>query len=111
MYNTLYDVIHTNLTDANVGARKNRSCRDNLFVIGEVTNFVINGESKPIQLQNIDIQQCFDNLWLEATINSRYEKGVTCVLLNIIYIEKENADIAVKVSNALREKFKVKKQR
>ena len=34
MYNTLDDVIDANLTDANVGARKIRSCRNNLFVLG-----------------------------------------------------------------------------
>ena len=68
MYNTLYDVIDTNLTDANVGARKNRSCRDNLFVLGAVSNSIINGDSSPIQLQSIDIQQCFDKLWLEAPL-------------------------------------------
>ena len=32
MYNESYDIIDGSLTDANVGARKGRSCRDNLFV-------------------------------------------------------------------------------
>ena len=109
MYNTLYDVIDSNLTDANVGARKNRSCRDNLFVLGAVTNSVINGESKPIQVQSIDIQQCFDKLWLEATINSLYDAGVKHDLLNILYLENEKADIAVKVNNKLTDRFYVKK--
>ena len=57
MYNESYDIIDGSLTDANVGARKERSCRDNLFVIGAVSNSVINGESRPIQVQSVDIKK------------------------------------------------------
>ena len=46
MYNTLYKVIDQNLTDANEGARKNRSYRDNIFVLGTVNYSVINSGHK-----------------------------------------------------------------
>ena len=39
-YNDSYYTIDSNLTDGNVGARKCRSVRDNIFVIGAVTNSV-----------------------------------------------------------------------
>ena len=76
MYNDMYEVIDGHLTDANVGARKDRSCKDNLFVIGAVSNSVINGESRPIMVQSIDIKKCFDKLWLEASINALYDAGL-----------------------------------
>ena len=43
MYNDLYETIDTSLTDGNMGARKERNIRDNIFVLGAVINFVING--------------------------------------------------------------------
>ena len=38
IYINSYEAIDDNLTDANVGARKNRSVRDNIFVISAVNN-------------------------------------------------------------------------
>ena len=109
MYNTCYEVIDENLTDANVGARKDRSCRDNIFVLGAVNNSVINGDCKPIQVQTMDIMKCFDKLWLEASINSLYEAGLKCDILNLLFRENENAGIAVKVNNSLTSRTNVKK--
>ena len=98
MYNDSYEEIDKNLTDANVGARKDRSCRDNLFVLGAVNNSVINGDCKPIQVQTMDITKCFDKLWLEATINALYEAGLKSDVLNLLYNKNKNADIAIKVN-------------
>ena len=36
MYNDLYETIDTSITDGNVGARKERNIRDNIFVLGAV---------------------------------------------------------------------------
>ena len=105
MYNDSYDVIDKNLTDANVGARKERSCRDNLFVLGAINNSVINGSCKPIQVQTMDIMKCFDKLWLEASINALYEAGLKCDILNVLYEENKSADIAVKVNSSLSERI------
>ena len=41
IYIDSYETIDSNLTDANVGARKERSVRDNMFVVNAVTNSVI----------------------------------------------------------------------
>ena len=96
MYNDSYYTIDSNLTDGNVGARKNRSVRDNIFVLGAITNSVSNGNSPPIQIQVMDAIKCFDKLWLQACINSLYEAGLNIDPLNLLYIENRNAQIAVK---------------
>ena len=44
VYKDSYYTIDNNLTDGNVGARKLRSARDNIFVIGAITNSVVNGK-------------------------------------------------------------------
>ena len=61
MYNDSYYTIDSNLTDGNVGARKERSVRDNIFVISAITNSVRNGTSAPIQVQVMDAVKCFTN--------------------------------------------------
>jgi hypothetical protein len=99
LYIDCYEIIDSNLTDGNVGARKERSCRDNIFVTSAVTNSVIRGKSKPIQMQVMDVETCFDKLWLEACINSLYEAGLQDDRLNILYLENETANIAVKFNN------------
>ena len=108
IYEDSYEVIDSNLTDGNVGCRQNRSSRDNIYVIGAITNSVINGDSKPIQIQVMDIKTCFDKLWLESSINSLYENGLTTDKLNLLYIENKYANVAVKVNNKASKRFPVK---
>ena len=108
MYNDSYYTIDSNLTDGNVGARKHRSVRDNIFVLGAITNSVSNGNSPPIQIQVMDAIKCFDKLWLQACINSLYEAGLTNDQLNLLYIENRNAQIAVKINNRLSGRINVK---
>ena len=99
MYNTCYEVIDENLTDANVGARKDRSHQENIFVHGAVNNSVINRDCKPIQVQTMEIMKCFDKLWLEASVNSLNEAGPKCDILDMLFIKNENTGNAVKVNN------------
>ena len=46
---------------------------------------------------------------MEAIINALYEAGLQHDILNLLYIENETADIAVKVNNVLTDIFKVNK--
>jgi Pyruvate/2-oxoacid:ferredoxin oxidoreductase gamma subunit len=98
MYNDEYYVIDINITDRNVGARKERSVRDKIFVIYAISNSVINGRSPSIQVEVIDVKTCFDKMWLEACINAIHEGGVQKDHLNLLYIENKNAQIAVKIN-------------
>ena len=50
MYNDMYSTIDQNLTDGNIGARKNRNIRDNIFFLGAVLNSVKHGKETPIQI-------------------------------------------------------------
>ena len=76
-------------------------------MIGAVTNSVINGDSKPIQAQVMDIKTCFDKIGLEACINSLYENGLRDDKLNLLYIENIKAEVAVKVNDSISQRFPV----
>ena len=108
MYNDNYFTIDGNLTDGNVGARKSRNIRDNLYVINAVSNSIINGNMAPIQVSVTDVKKCFDKLWLQSTINALYEAGITNHTLNILYLENKNAQIAIKINSNLTARVDVK---
>ena len=101
MYNDEYEIIDTNLTDCNVGARRNRNIRDNIFVINAIMNSVVNGNEKPVDLELYDIETCYDALWLKETINSLYEAGIRNDKLCLLYKENQNANIVVKTSQGM----------
>ena len=107
-YNDSYYTIDSNLTDGNVGARKQRGVWDNIFVMSAISNSVINGKCTPIRVQVMDIGTCFDKFWLQACINSPFEAGLTNEKLNLLYIENRNAQIAIKVNNKLSTQINVK---
>ena len=56
----------------------------------------------------MDVEKCFDRMWLQETINSLYEAGLTNDKLNLLYLENKNAQIAIKVNNTLTRRFPVK---
>ena len=47
-------------------------------------------------------------MWLQSCINSLYEAGLKNDMLNLLYIENKNANIAVKINNSLSERRSVK---
>ena len=108
IYNDCYYAIDDNLTDGNVGARKNRNIRDNLFVLNAVINSVIHGKEKPIQVQVQDAEKCFDKLWLQATTNALHDAGLNSDMLNLLFEENKNARVAVKVNGKLTRRTSVK---
>ena len=80
MYNDCYETIDENITDGNVGASKSKNIRDSIFFLGAVSNYVIKGHEEPIQVQVMDIDKCFDKLWLQATTNALFEFVVLYLL-------------------------------
>ena len=98
IYNDVYPVIDSNLTDANVGARKGRNIRDNLFVLNAVTNSVIRGSEGACEVGVYDAEKCLDSLWAQDCINDMYNAGCTDDKLVLLYQGTQNSNIAVKTS-------------
>ena len=66
-----------------------------IYVMGAITNSVINGDWWPTQIQVMDRETCFDKLWLEASINSLHKNGLRNYKLNLLYNKHK---VAVKVN-------------
>jgi hypothetical protein len=91
IYNDEYEEIDSNLTDCNVGARKQRNVCDNIFVLNAVMNDAVNGHKEAVDIAIYDVEKCFDSLWLEECINDIYDLGLKNNKLNILYLMNQNA--------------------
>ena len=108
IYNDEYDKIDEGLTDSNVGARKNRNIRDNIFVLNAVTNTIVNGNEEDIDAQVFDVEKCFDSLWVQECINDMYETGLDNDNLSLLFLENQNAEIAIKTATGITKRINVK---
>ena len=67
VYEDTYEQIDENMSDSNVGGRKRRNIRDNLFVLYATINDAIRNKKK-IDIQYYDISKCFDSMWAEDSM-------------------------------------------
>ena len=63
IYNDEYPKIDSYLSDCNVGGRKGRNVRDNIFVLNAVMNSISRRNKEPHDVQVYDLIQCFDSMW------------------------------------------------
>ena len=102
IFNDEYDTIENNLTDSNVGGRKGRNIRDNIFLcINAIINSIKKGHEEPCDITVNDVEKCFDALWAQECINTLYENGLTNDKLVLLHEETKHATIAVKTSTGI----------
>ena len=104
IYNDEYPKIDSYLSDCNVGGRKGRNVRDNIFVLNAIMNSISKGIKEPHDVQVYDLIQCFDSMWLKECINSLYEAGLDNDRLNLLYLSNASAQVAVKTAGGITER-------
>ena len=109
IYEDEYEEIDDNLTYCNVGARKRRNVRDNLFVINAMMNASKQDPKQALDVNVYDVKKCYDSLWLEETINDLYETGLRNDKLMLLYKSNLNANIAIKTSSGTTDCFNISK--
>ena len=90
-----------NLTDSNVGARKNINIRDNIFVVTAILNSVKRDSENAIDFQIYDIEKCFDSLWPDEVINCLFEAGLQNDKLPLLFLENSNAEVEIKTNERM----------
>ena len=108
IYNDVISVIDSNLTDSNVGARKHRNIRDNIFVMNAIFNSISKENEEALDVQIFDIEKCFDALWLHEVIHCLYDCGLKNDKLPLLFLENNNAQVAVKGNGVLSERVNIK---
>ena len=88
IYNDEINNLDKNLTDSNVGARKNRNIRDNIFAMNAIINSIAKENKEALDIQIFDIEKCFDSLWLHEVINCLFDAGLQNDKLPLLFLEK-----------------------
>jgi hypothetical protein len=70
-------------------------------------NSVVNGKEEPVDIQIFDIEKCFDALWVEECINDVFEAGLVNDKLPLLYLENQNAQVAVKTATGLSKRVNI----
>ena len=114
LHNDIYDTIEQNLTCSNVGGRKGKGMRDQLFILYSIINNVINGKSKSLCLMSYDIIQAFDKMNFAETHNDLWDVKITNNKFALICQLDQECHVTVKTlwgetkpALSMREYFKV----
>ena len=62
IYKDEYPKLDKMLSDCNVGGRRGRNVRDNIFVLNAILNSIRRGTKEAHDVQVYDAHQCFDSL-------------------------------------------------
>ena len=108
IYNDSYDLIDSSMSDSNVGGRKNRNIRDNLFVVYGIINYALE-ENKEVDLTLYDLAKCFDSMWFHETMNDLWDAGVQDDRFAVISKMNQTCDIAVKTPVGITNRFVLEK--
>merc|ERR1712129_138384 len=93
-----------NMGDSNVGGRRGRNIRDNLFIINGVINYALK-ENIAIDIDLYDIEKCFDAMWWQETMNDMWDVGVQDNKFAMMAKMNQECSIAVKTPAGISDRF------
>ena len=107
IYNDTYGLLDSNLSDGNVGNRRKRNIRDNLFVLNAILNTETKSNGEPLDINIYDAYKCFDTMWADEAVNDVFELGFQNDKLPLLFLENQNANIAVKNSRGITHRINI----
>ena len=96
-YQDCYDEIDQNMSDSQIGGRRNRNIRNNLFILYSIINNVKFGNAAPVDVTAYDVEKWFDSLWLKDCINDLHDSGIKDDRLALVYESNRNNKISINV--------------
>ena len=105
IYNSKYEEIDQHISDGQMGARKGKGCKSNIWIInGIIHDTLHNKKNKPIVLQIYDYAQMFDSIDLREALNDIFEYGLDDDNLPLIFKANEEVYMAIKTPWGLTER-------
>ena len=105
IYNENYEKIDRNMSDFQMGGRKNKGCRNNILIINGIIHEVLSRKNNtPVLLQIYDYRQMFDAINLEEAINDAFDVGLNDDNLSLIYNANKEIRMAVNTPSGLTER-------
>ena len=97
-----YPIIDRNMSDCQMGARKNKGCKNNIFIINGIIHEAQKSKTKkPVLLQIYEYAQMFDYVDLELALSDLYDVGVKDDTLALLYKANKEVHMAVKTPSGL----------
>ena len=97
------------MSDCQMGARKMKGCRNNIFIINGIIHDVMTSKKKsPVVLQIYDYKQIFDAIHLEQALIDVYDYGLNDDNLSLIYQANRDVKMAVNTPSGLTERQSLK---
>ena len=76
-FNSESDMINNNMSDSNIGGRKQKSCINHIWVLNTIVHEQLNSKKmNPLVLQQYDYQQMFDSMNLKEACSDLYDIGL-----------------------------------
>ena len=108
VYGRTYENVDKSMTDSQIGARKNKSVRNHLFVLNSIISDVTSSVKKDsIDLNIMDFKQMFDSEELSTCLNALYDSNIQDDMLALIYEANKATHFAVKTPNGITETTKI----
>ena len=96
-FNSKTDMINSNMSSSNIGGRKNKSCRNHIWVLNVIIHEQLRTvKNPPLLLQQYDYRQMFDGMNLKESINDLYDVGVQDNTLKVVYEANRNINFRVR---------------
>ena len=111
VYNEKMEILDKNMSDSQVGARKNKNIRNHTWILNGIINKVLKKKNNtPIDnRQIVDVRQCFDGLWPEECLNDLYQYGIQDDCLPLLYNGFSDIEIKVKTAVGITQAAKIEK--
>ena len=105
IYNSNYPEIDENISDCQMGARKGKNCKFNLFIINGIIHDVCKSKrKKPVTLGIYDYEQMFDSVNLKKSISDIYDAGLKNENLALLYEGNRIVSMAVNTPSGTSER-------
>ena len=102
MYGSKYSKIDSKISDCQMGGRKRKGCKNNIFILNGIIHDVQKSKKmKPVVLQFYDYSQMFDSINLKEAISDIYDTGMDDDNLVLLYKANQEINMAVKTPNGL----------
>ena len=99
IYNAKYKEIDQNISDGQMGARKGKGCKSNIWIINGIIHETLNSKkNKPIVLQIYDYAQMFDSINLQEALCDIFDYGLNDDNLSLILKANQEVHMAVKTT-------------
>ena len=76
-------------------------------MLNAILNEAKKGNKKALDFMVYDLEKCFDSLWLHEVINCLYEAGLQNDKLPLLFLENNNAQVAVKTNDRISKRVRI----